>query len=71
MNRQAQNNEWMVAEPDGKVLTWERAGIAVLMDILRELRALHALLACSNAVAIPRILRRISANTAKPRRKKK
>lgn len=65
------NVNWTIAEPDGIVPTWERVGIAVLMDIRDELQALLGILRCSEFQAIPRRLKRISANTAKPRRKAK
>ena len=74
MSRQAENTEWNVRDADGSI-TWERAGIAVLMDIRRELRTLNRVLACPNFLEIPRTLRTIRTNTsnlpkrAYPRRK--
>ena len=66
------NTEWNLAESDNRTIaSWEKVSIAVLMDIRRELRALNALLACPNFTGIPRTLKRISANTAKPKRKKR
>ena len=65
------NVDWDVADPDGKVPTWERVSIAVLMDIRRELRRLNALLACPNFTGIPRTLTAIKRNTAKRRKKGK
>ena len=44
---------------------------ALLMDIRDELQAIRARLDCYETLAIPRYLRRISANTAKPKRKKR
>lgn len=44
--------------------------LAVLMDIGTELQAMNetlSVLKCSNFIAVPRILRRISANTHKKR----
>ena len=70
MDRQGRNVEWQVVEEDGVGTTWERAGIAVLMDIRRELQRLNGLLSCPNFTAIPRTLRTISRNTAKPRKRK-
>lgn len=49
----------------------EHATLAVLMDIREELRAISRRLDCHDTLSIPRILRRISANTHKPRRRKK
>lgn len=50
---------------------WTQANTAVLMDIRDELKRLNSLLNCPNFIAIPRTLRRISANTHKPKRRKK
>ena len=62
--------DWDLADDQGRVGTWERVEIAVLMDIRDELKKLNFLLHCNNFVAIPRKLDRISANTAKPRKRK-
>lgn len=54
--------------------TWEQVIVEVLQDIRSELRQINRKLSpleCPNFVAIPRTLRRISANTAKPRVAKK
>lgn len=64
VDRQAQNAEWLVREADGTLPTWERAAIAVLMDIRRELRRLNAAISCQNFQAIPGHLRGIRRNTA-------
>lgn len=65
------NVNWTVATPNGDVPSWERASIAVLMDIRdemqslnMEMRRLNALLHCPNFIEIPRILRRVRSNTA-------
>lgn len=58
--------------PAGQAQTDEDVTQAILMDIRDELKELNKSLfplRCSNFIAIPRILRRISANTAKPRKK--
>ena len=70
-DRRQKDAEWLPAEPDGTVPTWERASIAVLMDIRDELKRLNAAIYCPKFLAIPRVLRRISANTTKPRHKKR
>jgi len=62
---------WKVTDEQGVVQTWEQVTVAVLMDIRDELKRLNAAIYCPNFVAIPRTLRRISANTAKPRKKAK
>jgi hypothetical protein len=41
----------------------------LLEQILTELRTLNRTLACTSFQAIPNVLKRISRNTAKPRRK--
>jgi hypothetical protein len=40
VDRLARDVDWNAREADGSI-TWERAGIAVLMDIRRELRDLN------------------------------
>jgi len=71
VDRQKRDTEWEVADAGGTVPTWECAGIAVLMDIRRELRRLNGTLNCTNFLNIPHTLNRISANTAKPKKRKK
>ncbi len=56
--------------PSGRVST-DDAQLAVLMDIRDELKRLNSLLHCGNFMRIPRILDRISANTHKPKKRKK
>ncbi len=69
-DRRGKNVSWIPLDVNGHAPTWERIGIAVLMDIRDELQDLNGTLRCDNFLSIPRVLRRISANTAKPRRKK-
>ena len=54
---------WNLDEDDA---CYERAHLAVLMDIRDELKRLNGLLHCANFVGIPTDLRRIARNTAKP-----
>ena len=61
------NLNWTL--PD-KLQEWGQVNAALLMDIRDELRKLNAVLACQNFQDIPRILRRVSVNTAKPRKAK-
>jgi hypothetical protein len=68
VDQRRKNVSWPVAEADGQMPTWERAGIAVLMDIRDELQRLNAAIYCVNCQAIPRQLARIARNTAKPRK---
>lgn len=56
VDRTSPNGEWTVSEEDGTVPTWERAAIAVLMDIRRELKLLNAAIYCPNFQAIPSTL---------------
>lgn len=75
-DRRKKDIDWTVAEADGSVPTWERASIAVLMDIRDELRRIAVqntdrTLRCPNFLAIPETLRAIRRNTAKPRKRKK
>ncbi len=41
VDRQGKNTNWTVIDEHGKCPSWERAGIAVLMDIRRELRKIE------------------------------
>ena len=68
-DRRGKNVDWPPLDEDGKAPTWERIGIAVLMDIRDELQRLNAAIYCPNFIGIPRTLRAIERNTAKRRRK--
>lgn len=52
-----------------RIQSWDHVKIALLMDIRDELKQLNCVLGCSNFQNVPHLLRRISANTAKPRKK--
>jgi len=59
-------------------ISWEEAHGAIFMDIREELRAqtvaleqMAMRLNCHETLSIPSILRRISFNTAKPKRQKR
>lgn len=69
-DRRKKDIEWDVADKNGNIETWERVGVAVLMDIRDELKRLNFLLHCRNFQGIPSVLKEISSNTAKKRRKK-
>ena len=72
VSTRCKDQDWAVGDPaTGKVPSWERAGIAVLMDIRDELKRLNRLLWCPKFVSIPATLRRISRNTAKPMQTRK
>lgn len=65
------DQEWdLPAGPVGKIASWEAVKLAVLMDIRDELKRINIRLDCSETLRIPRYLRRIASNTAKPRKKK-
>lgn len=59
------DSEWNIP---GNDYGYPGATLAVLMDIRDELKRINQRLDCHETLAIPRILRRISANTAKPRK---
>lgn len=67
------DREWDLPHAEGdtsKISTWQAVQIAVLMDIRDELQAIRRRLDCYETLQIPRVLKRISANTAKPRKPK-
>lgn len=76
----ARNKNFDWGLPD-KGNTYHSASLAVLMDIRDELKELNekqslanqhlSVLACSNFIAIPRVLRLIEKNTKKPKPKVK
>lgn len=61
------NINWTLS--DGSI-SYDGAQLAVLMDIRDELQAIRARLDCYETREIPRTLRRIAANTARPRKKR-
>ena len=69
-DRRQKNANWIVADLEGAVPTWDHAQVAVLMDIRDELQDLNRLLHCDGFCEIPRSLDRIRLNTAKPRKRK-
>jgi hypothetical protein len=71
-SHEAANWNWSVLASDKTVArSAEHALLAVLMDIREELRGLTERLDCHEFVAIPRTLRRVAANTARPKKQKK
>lgn len=62
--------DWDLADTQGKIGTWERVGIAVLMDIRDELKALNELLRCPNFTGIPATLRSIQRNTRRAKKRR-
>jgi hypothetical protein len=57
-------------ENDDGTMSHEQAQLLILMDIRAELQKLNLRLSCEETLRIPRYLRRIAANTAKPRKPK-
>lgn len=70
MRTRFKDQDWDLADHQGKIGTWERVAIAVLMDIRDELKLLNALLRCDNFLQIPAKLDAIARNTKKRPRKK-
>ncbi len=71
MGERLKNHNGVVPKERSGSYSYDSAQLVVLIDIRDELQALNRLLACPNFIGIPRTLRRISANTAKPRKRKK
>lgn len=63
--------DWGMSRNLNGTLSYDQAQLAVLMDIRDEMKRLNQLLYCSHFQAIPYKLDRISANTHKPKRRKK
>lgn len=55
---------WQINE-----VSYDSAQLAVLMDIRDELKQLNRVLNCRDFLDMPRVLRQVRANTAKPRKK--
>lgn len=71
MKRRFKDSDWDLSDPRGNIGTWERVGIAVMMDIRDELKQLNRLLSCPNFLGIPGSLRQIEKNTTKKKRNDK
>ena len=71
MARFKDGNWNLEATGNGCIKTWEQAGIAVLMDIRDELKALNGIIGCRNVMDVPQILREIRRNTTKRRKPRK
>lgn len=65
------NAPWIIQKNLDGNIPYERAQLAVLMDIRDELQTLNAVFRCSNFLVIPDILRKIALNTKKKRRVRK
>lgn len=69
-DRRRKDISWRVTREDGTVASVDHAILAVLMDLRDELKQINRTLQCYETQRIPRYLKRISANTAKPRKPK-
>ena len=68
-DRRCKNFNWTVRGPEnqGGSASFPGAQLAVLMDIRDELQELNRRMACSDLLALPKLLRAIKSNTEKPR----
>lgn len=71
MRGRFKDEDWNLADDQGKIGTWERVTIAVLMDIRDELRQLNFTTRRANFLEIPFKLDAIVRNTRKRRPCKK
>jgi len=62
---------WNIKQNDDGTYSIEQATLLVLQDIRAELQKIRSRLDCVETMRIPRYLRRIAANTAKPPKKKR
>ena len=67
-DRRRKNVVWTLRVNDDGTVPEQQAQLAVLMDIRDELQELNARLRCQETLRIPRYLKRIASNTAKPRK---
>jgi len=71
-DRRFKNVSWnLPVDGRGAIATWDAVKLAVLMDIRDELQKLNRVFNCGNFLNVPNVLREISRNTAKPRRKRR
>jgi hypothetical protein len=71
IDRRGKNVNWTPLDEKGNAPTWERAALAVFMDIRDELQDLNRLLHCHGFQRIPYHLDQIRKHTAKRKRKPK
>ena len=64
------NSGWYIGRQDDGRYPHNQVMLALLMDIRGELQRINRTLQCQETQAIPRLLRAIRSNTAKPRRAK-
>lgn len=70
-DKRKKDTNWLLnVLPNGSCPTGD-AQLSVLMDLRDELKSLNGVLHCPNFLDIPRILRQVRRNTAKPKPKKK
>jgi hypothetical protein len=61
---------WSIWQNENGTYPVDQVKLVLLLDIREELKKLNATLRCQETQRIPRYLRRIANNTAKPRPKK-
>jgi hypothetical protein len=66
-DRRAKNANWTVRGEFDESTSFPGAQLAVLMDIRDELQELNRRMACSDLLALPKLLRAIKDNTEKPK----
>lgn len=59
------DRDWSAWGPPNE---WQYVHLCLLQDIRDELKAMNAILQCKNTLRIPNYLKRIAANTAKPKK---
>ncbi len=69
-DQRKKNLNWSVADDTGSTNSWAEVQVAVLMDIRDELQTLVRIFQCSNFQGLPWDVKKIIANTRKPKRKK-
>lgn len=74
-DQRGRNLRWTPLDEQGTAPTWERAGIAILMDIRDELQFISGVLRCSRFQSLPYAVARVARYTSRlpvlvPRRQK-
>lgn len=69
-DRRRKDTNWLLNLNDDGSAQPGQASLAVLMDIRDELKRINQRLDCIETIRIPRYLKRIASNTAKPRKAK-
>jgi len=62
--------DWRIEKNGVGDYSWEQVTASILMDIRDELKLMNMRLQCPDFIAVPRLLREIRRNTAKPRKRR-